>query len=785
MHPKAIRPTFSDAPRNRLAGSAGGALCWLISAAALLPVAADAQDGLQLNSTEGLQLNQSQEGLHLKSQPDLIDTKGYPKEATPNFGIADRISGQTDSDTLLEGHAELRHTDENIKADTIHYFQVEDELLATGSVRLYQHGDIYVGPELHLHLDDDHGFFIAPTYAFGTTGSRGYADRINFFDRSHSELINAVYTTCPPGDYEWYLTADVMRLDEDLKEGKGTNSVLYFEGLPILASPYLTFPLSVERKSGFLPPSFSLVSTNGGEFILPYYWNIAPNYDMTIIPNYMTKRGLQVGENFRYLDPNNNGYLRFEGIDDEDTRSFRYSEALLDYWHGTGPLAGFSGVLNFNKVSDPYYFNDFSRTFASASTRTLPRDAEISYGSTYWTATLRTLSYQTLEQTGSYITPPYNKEPELFFHAARLDYGGFDFSFDADITRFSSPGLEGGDRFVFNPSVAYPIVGPGYFLTPKLSFNSTTYNLNNVPAGLSAGVTRDLATFSIDSGLIFERDTEIFDQDYLQTLEPRLFYVKRPYRNQSTLPNFDSGVPDDNFSQLFAENNFVGYDRLADENQLTAAVTTRLLNPENGVEVLRAAIGERFYLSDQLVTLPGGSGVPGGTPVNAGQSDFLGAVTGQIAPHLSADTGFDYSSTAGGMLRSNIGMAWAPERTEELRIEYRYLRGQFDQFDVSGQWPLGGGFYGVGRVNYSSRDREVVQALGGIEYKGCCWVLRVFAQHYVTGLATSSTSVFMQLELDGFSQIGANPLDILRRNVTGYQNILTPPPPVSPFINYE
>jgi len=762
MHPKAIRPILPLALKSRLASPMRGTARLALSTLALLPIAAAAEEGLQL-----------------KVQSGLIDPQSHPKEEVPTFGLALRISGQTDVDTLLEGQAELRRPGENIKGDTIHYFQVEDEVLAIGSVRLYQHGDLYIGPELRLHLDDDHGYFISPSYTFGSAGSRGYADRINFMDKSHSELINAVYTTCPPGDYEWYLTSDVMRLNEEIKQGEGINSTLYFEGLPILASPFLTFPLSTDRQSGFLPPTFSLVSTNGIEVILPYYWNIAPNYDMTIIPNYMTKRGLQLGENFRYLDENNNGYLRFEGIDDDETHTFRYSESVLDYIKGTGPLAGFSAVVNFNKVSDPYYFNDFSRTFAASSTRDLPRDAEVSYGAQYWTITLRSLSYQTLEQTGSYITPPYSKAPELDFHAARLDYGGFDFNLEADYTRFTSPGLVDGDRFVFNPSVSYPIVGPGYFITPKISYNATTYSLSDVPPGAPTSLSRSLPTGSIDSGLIFERDTTIFGQGLLQTLEPRVFYVKRPYRDQSELPNFDSGVPDDNFSQLFSENSFVGYDRLADENQITAAVTTRLLNPATGGEVFRAAIGERFYLSDQLVTLPAGS------PVNAGQSDFLAAVNGKIAPHVTLDTGLDYSSTVGGMERSNVGFTWSPEPTKEFNFEYRYLRGQFDQFDFSGQWPLGGGFYGVGRLDYSSRDGKIVEGFAGLEYKGCCWVLRIFGQHYITGLATSSTSVFVQLELNGFSQIGANPFDALKKNVAGYQRILTPLPPASPFNNYE
>lgn len=718
-------------------------------------------------------------GLQLVPQEELFDPVVRYKENTPSFATGDHISGVNNLDVFLEGHAQVRRAKGVIKGDTIHYLQVEDELIATGSVRLFQHGDLYTGPELRLRLDDSHGYFVSPTYHFGSNGSRGFADRINFIDSDRSQFVQAIYTTCPPGDYEWYLIADTMDLDEESKEGEGHNAVVYFQGVPILAAPDLGFPLSDARRSGFLPPTYSLMSTNGLELIVPYYWNIAPNRDMTIFPHLMLKRGLMLGEDFRFLEPTSSGEVRFEAIPDGETHTFRYSFSTLDLWRGSGDLAGWSAVLNLNAVSDAYYFNDFSKTFAAAATRELPRDAELTYATSNWYVTTRFLGYQTLEQTGGYIVPPYNKAPEVVFHGVKLDYGGFDFIMDTDLTRFTSAGLEAGDRLVLNPSIAYPVVGPGYFITPKVAYYATTYSLNDEPAGAPSSLTRNLPTYSVDSGVVFERNANIFGTAFLQTLEPRMYYVYRPYANQSNYPNFDSGIPDANFSQLFADNSFLGYDRLADENQLTAAVTTRLVNPDNGVEVLRAAIGQRYYLSPQLVTLPGGE------PVNRGKSDFLGLISGSVTPTLTVDTGIDYSPTAGGMERSNIGMRWSPGLDREISFEYRYLRGQFDQFDTSVEWPIAGQLYGLGRINYSARDRTVIEGLAGIEYKGCCWVLRIAAQRFVTGLATQQSSVFIQLELNGFSQIGSSPFDALRRNVVGYQPIKVLPAPASPFTNYE
>jgi len=738
-------------------------------------------------------LCRAQDGLQLRSQDILIPPlQKNGDEATPTFGIGDQVFGTNDVDTTLVGHAELRRASGIIKGDYIHYDQVSDELFASGSVRLYRDDNTYTGPELRLRLDDYQGFFVAPNYYLWSNQGRGFADRINFLSRQQSVLIEPIYTTCPPGDYEWYMTANQMELDQGTGEGVGHNATVYFQGVPILTSPYLTFPLNNDRRSGFLPPTMSATSTSGFEFLLPYYWNIAPNRDLTIYNNFLSRRGLQEAGDFRFIEPHDIGDIRIEALDDREAGYGRYSLLVQNLWTGSGALAGFSSYINFQKVSDANYFVDFSRNLAASSTRELPRDLELSYGSTYWTLTARVLRYQTLELPDSPIAVPYDKVPEFELHAAKLDYGGFDFSLTGFATRFETVGAVGGQRVVFNPSVSYPLVGPGWFITPKASYNFTSYALTDQSPALPNSFDRSVPAVSVDAGLIFERDATIFGDDYLQTLEPRAFYVYRPYRNQSQFPDFDSAVPEFNFSQLFAENAFTGYDRLADENQITTALTTRLLNPATGAELFRAAIGSRLYLSDQNVTVPGvtNSLLPYASlapsqPVNAGQADLLALASGQVTPQVAVDVALDYSPEAGGTQTSNIGARWIPGENKELGIDYRYLRGQFDQFDFTGQYPLSAGWYGVGRVNYSARDRQLVEVLAGLEYRGCCWVLRFAAQRFLTGVSTSTTTLFFQLELNGFSQIGANPLEQLRHNIPGYPRVLAPTVEESPYDHYE
>ena len=785
------RPSASRPSRLRIGR-------WSLAPALLLLVAATAA--------------RSEEGLQLRLQNDLLDPSRKARQGALSFARADRIQGTTDTDVVLEGDAELRRAGGDVfTADWMRYVQVDDELFAHGAVRIVRDGNVYTGPELRLKLDDYSGYFVQPAYTLtgrrnqraaletqvatsaidplysyrnpvasnraGFPG-RGTADRATFIDRDHIELDNPLYTTCRADGQDWYIKAESMTLDQTTQTGEARNARIVFKGVPILASPYLSFPLDDSRKSGFLPPTLSFTSHNGFEYLQPYYLNLAPNYDLTLYPKVISARGLQLGGDVRYLSSIYNGDLRAEGVANDRLADGRGRYALStvnNYSNGN-----WSGYANLNKVSDENYFVDYSRTIALSSQRILPRDAAVTYTQQYWFATAHVLRYQTLQDPASPITPPYEKSPQLLLHGARLDVlGGFDFNVDIDATRFVHPTLASGDRYVFNPSVAYPIVQPGWFVTPKLSYNATHYSVADQPAGVQHEFNRTLPTGSVDAGMVFERDTSLFGRALRQTLEPRLFYVRTPYRNQDNLPNYDSGITDFNFSQLFSENQFGGYDRIADANQLTAAVSTRFINNDDGAEIFRASLGQRYYLSPQRVTLPGQ------LPVDSKRSDVLAEISGEVSRAFSVDAGVQYSPVIRGVIRSNIGVSWRPEPTKVLNAEYRYLQGDLEQVDFSAQWPLFGNLYGVGRVNYSVRDRKPIETLAGFEYGGCCWVVRVVGSRYVTGAQTATSTLFLQLELNGLARLGSNPLESLKRNVPGYQLVNPPPAAGSPYRNYQ
>lgn len=704
------------------------------------------------------------DGIGLKPAATLPAAAGAPTVEAPVFAEADRISGRVEEDVTLHGDARLSKAGSAIRADMIRYTQIDDEVFAVGNVHITRDGDVFTGPELRLKLDIRTGYFLEPVFTRRGGEGRGNAARIDFLGPERTFLTQSIYTTCAPGNLDWFISTATLMLDEASQTGDGRNAVVYFKGVPIIGSPWITFPLSDERKSGFLPPTFSLTSRSGAEFMLPYYWDIAPNRDLTLYPKYIGLRGLQLGGTFRYLEPTFKGEARAEYLpDDDQTGRDRYSLAALHSWAS----GQWSGSWNLNKVSDDNYFVDFSRTIAAASQRTLPRDGVLSYTGRngLWSVSGRMLSYQTLQDPLNPIVRPYEKLPQIALHAERRDQRGFDFVLDTDATRFAHRTQVQGTRVVVNPSVSYPYLAPGYFITPKVSLHATQYDLNRVAPGDPSRLTRVLPIASLDAGLIFERDANLFGQSLRQTLEPRLFYVRTPFRDQSQYPNFDSGNVSFSFAQMFSENPFGGSDRIADANQITAALVSRYLDAQTGAERLRLAIGQRFYLSPQRVTLPGGS------PIDQKSSDFLATLTAEVLPKITIEGALQYSQTVDNFMRATAGVQWRPEPGKVLNVGYRYLRGSLNQGDISGQWPLGGRWHGVGRLNYSVADKRVIETLGGLEYDACCWRLRVVAQRFATATASATTTLFVQLELKGFSRIGSNPTEAIRRNIPGYQEL--------------
>ncbi|GGC15910.1 LPS-assembly protein LptD [Oxalicibacterium flavum] len=721
----------------------------------------------------------------------------------PTNVSSEQMTGRPDRELFLERDVEVIRGGTTLNADRATYWIAEDEVEASGNVRMTRFGDRYTGDKLRYKMDAGEGYVDNPTYHIKANNGQGAANRIDFESEDRAFIHQGTYSTCEGPDPDWYLSANTMRLDKGRDVGTAGTTLIYFKGVPVIGTPYMSFPLSGERKSGVLPPSIGTSSRGGLEIMVPYYFNIAPNRDFTLSPRIIAKRGVQIGGEARYLGNTYAGETKFEYLgNDRETKTDRYFISTV-HTQRLSPRASFR--WNINAASDDNYPRDFSRDLATSTNRLLLRDLYFNYAGDFWNASARASNYQVLQDSLSRIGRPYDRLPQLTFTSARQDINGFDWTFNAEGTRFYNPDdyldinnrrfvvnritgerelltPRNGDRYHVNSSISYPIIRPGYFITPKVTLNATSYDIRDSSSDINASYSRVLPTFSLNTGLVFEREANFLGEAMTQTIEPRLFYVKTPYRDQSMLPNFDSAEADLSFAQIFNENRFIGNDRISDANQLTAAIVSRFIE-DNGEERLRLALGQRYYFEAPQVTLR-----PNQVPSDDKKSDILAAAALKLSDTLSTEGTLQYSATQKTISRANYGLTWRPAPKKVLNLTYRRDKpNELSQIDVSGQWPLSDRWYGVGRINYSLSDyallnnnqkiksgNKISEGLLGLEYKADCWIFRVVAQRLPTGTGESNTSLFFQLELSGLTRLGSDPMTAIRNNVPGYQLISQP-----------
>jgi len=757
------------------------------------------------------QTQPEQPPLQLKSSRMLREAiPPSDRDAQPTFVTGERMSSRTDLESVIDGRAELRRGDLVIRADRLEYDQPADLATARGNVRINRAGDVYEGPELQLKVESFEGFFRNPRYQLLKNQGHGDAERVDFVDEKRAVVRNASYTTCrrEPGPSwmpDWIIRAASISIDNEEDIGQAESAVLSFKGVPILPVPAFTFPLSNRRKSGLLPLTFGIDNVNGVEVTVPYYWNIAPNRDATLTPSLMSKRGIDLGADFRYLESNYQGEAKVNYMPGDKLRDMsRWGYSLTHSGaFATGlPSVGNVGLsLSMNRVSDDNYWRDFTRVSPGLTQRLLPNDLNLTWSRDYLTTNLRMLKWQTLQDSSSPITPPYDRLPQLAMRYARLDLNGFDLSVDADATQFESDRLltlqPNAHRFFSQLEVSRPWVSPSGFITPKLRLHATNYQFDGALVNGKSSASRTVPTFSVDSGVVFERDTQLFGRAFRQTLEPRAFYVFTPYRDQSALPNYDSGINDFNFASIYTDNAFVGNDRISDSNLLTIGVSTRLLNPSTGAEAARFGVAQRLRFKDQRVALPGG-----GT-VAKGFSDVLVGTTLNLDPRWSFDSTVQFDPDTRRSVRSTIGGRYSPGNYRVVSAAYRLQRGSSEQLDLAWQWPINdlwgdrgenlgagqgqgaGRWYSVGRMNFSLRDGKLVDSVLGFEYDGGCWLGRVVLDRLQTGTTTASNRILFQLEFVGFSRLGSNPLETLKRSIPRYQFLRETSSSPSRFSNYD
>jgi LPS-assembly protein len=719
--------------------------------------------------------------------------RGESGNRLPVILRADQIHGTPDLETIAEGNAEFRRAGTVIRADRLSYQDDDDLARASGNVRITRDGNVYSGPELQLRVERFQGYFLEPTYFFGRANAGGKAKRVDFIDDQRASATDTTYTSCKvdgTGTPAWLLETEHVDVDFATNEGVAKNAVLRFYGIPILAAPRMSFPLTDERKSGWLPPSFDIDSKSGFQVSVPYYWNIAPNRDATLTPSVSIKRGAGLDTELRYLEPTHHGQVDFNLLPHDGlTNSTRYAiNGLQETEFASGGY--FQGRVL--RVSDDDYWKDFPGAATSITPRLLGSNLQFTQPLGNWTTYARVQSWQVLQTTDptTLIQAPYDRMPQIGARFAKRFGPGLQVDLENEINRFDNPfdGDTGvrpkGLRAHSVGSLAWPYVTPGWSLTPKVSFNAAAYSLDAPVGAVRQTSSRVIPTFSLDNAWVFERDTSWFGHATRQTLEPRVMLVETPFRDQSGLPNFDSTVKDFNFDSIFTENAFSGVDRVSDANQLTAGVISRFINPDSGGELLRLGLVQRYLFREQRINLSA-DGLPDDA---AGRhfSDLLLLASTNLVPSWTLDGTLQYRPDTSRTERSIVSVRYSPGPYRTISATYRLARGLSEQVELGWQWPLygptpvekgalkmgskcSGSLYGVGRVNYSMRDSRIIDSVVGMEYDAGCWIGRVVAERLSTGRSDSTTRLLVQLELVGLSRLGSNPLQVLKDNVPGYR----------------
>lgn len=660
------------------------------------------------------------------------------------------------------GNVELQHEGKSLIADQLRYDKNTDEMDATGDVLFKDTAGLsFLTQKMRLNLESRIGHTGNVQFKMEDGSARGDAERTDFEGLDHTRFTRVRYTTCAAGRDDWYLKIKDLRLDTEEDIGTARQASMHFLGVPIIYLPYLSFPISDKRKSGFLLPRVGYASKRGGDISVPYYFNLAPHYDDTLTPELMTRRGLQWQNEFRYLSRNSNGKLDFEILPNDrlkngETRTagtFQHTTLFNPYWSASVDARG---------ISDKEYLEDFRDDIGVTSQTHLPQNAQIDYRGPRWNFTARAADYQTIDRAIVPSERPYARLPQLnLSYNLPLESNRLNYSFESEVVSFERDASITGERLTLNPSVSFPLSNSYAFLTPRLGWQHIAYRLAGAP---DETPTLTQTLFSLDSGLIFERDSRWGERLFTQTLEPRLYYLYVPSKNQDALPIFDTSLADFSFPGLFRNNRFVGGDRIGDANQLTAAVTTRFIDESNGVERFRASLGKIYYFDDRLVNLPAATSSFSG-------SDIVAEFTATLASHWHARASAQWNPRDNITQKYNYYLQYNPAKDRIVNLGRRVTRGELEQTDISTQWPVATRWTFRARSLFSQEANRNLESYAGVEYNACCWALRVLAKRQLTVDAINNTStsqkfsIMFELEFTGFSKLGKLPDSPLRQSV--------------------
>ena len=698
------------------------------------------------------------------SLPDALS--GDPESVHIESDDADLSQEGTSS---LSGNVHLQSGSRHLRAERLVYDHESEEARAEGDVRLWDEG-VFVGADrVEIALAQERAFAERARFILRDAHAHGSAARVSLEGPRLVRVEDGRYTTCNPGEETWVLEAGAIDIDREKQVGTARSVWLRVHGAPVFYAPFLSFPLSDARSSGFLPPTAGVSDSNGLELGASYYFNLAPNRDATLGLRWLNERGVQTAGEYRYLMPWGSGRVSGEYMPED--REYGDERAALAIRHDGAFASRWSADIDYQWASDDDYLRDFGADLAHSALAHLPQRADLIYSGSWFRVRGRMQDYQMLDGDIAPEDLPYARLPQLLATTRlpernrRINFAGA-----AELAHFDRDFGVTGTRMDLQSSLYFPVRGPSGFVVPKLGLRLTHYDLSDVHSGAEDSPSRLLPTFSIDSGLHYERDLALASGSFVQTLEPRAFYLLVPSRNQDDQPLFDTGYASDDFAQLFRENRFNGADRIGDANQLTLGLRSRLLSSSRGEEIASASIGQIYYFRDRSVTLPGAA------REDESVSDIIAEGALRMRHPWSLRSALHWDPDEGRASRASALLRYQPGARRVINAAYRFLREdpqreheELEQVDLSFAWPVAREWRAVARWTRALHGGRNLESMAGLEYDGCCLTVRTAVRRYLNGGSGDYTNaVFLNFELKGLGGAGSPEAGPALRGISGY-----------------
>jgi LPS-assembly protein len=672
----------------------------------------------------------------------------------------------------------LFRIEQDVHADSVIYSDKERKATATGNVLLRDPELEITSEQVEYWIDTETARAEDVRYWYFPAHGSGTAESVERVSQEILILRNGTYSTCDFEQRDWEMKSRETVLDRETGVGTARDVTVKFKGIPIFYTPWINYAINNERKTGFLAPVVGNSGSSGFEVETPFYWNIAPNQDATISQRYLSQRGTQFNGQYRNLGENRYSQLDLQFLNDRDDENNNLKTSddnnndndnryLVSFEHRQTFSNHLSTSLIYNNVSDDNYFEDLSNTIGLTSTQRLERRGDLVYNNRHlggsWNALLRFQDFEVVDDTILTENDPFARLPQARINNTFKNLpAGLELSSIGDWTYFEHEVLNDASRAHGEIQLSRPWTAPWYFIKPSMRLMTTQYSIFNAEDDVNDNPSRTLPSFQFDSGLIFERENA--NNQRISTIEPRLFYLYTPDRNQDDIPIFDTGEFEFSFPQLFRNDRFSSYDRISDANQLTLALTSRYLDKSSGHELLRASIGSTIFFADQDVELA----IPA-IEEDDSTSDIAAELAISPNDRWEAIAAAIYDPQESEFFRTSASIQYRSPNNFVFNSGYRFRRGDFSQTDVSMIYPITQNWRAVGRWLYDFRDKRDLDILGGLEYDTCCWAFRIGARRFTNdNQGDFNNSIEVQLTLKGLTSIGSPFTELLESSIRGY-----------------